>query len=113
MNSNQPVDIAWRAYRALLKQEGLDSEAMWIAQQSYKDGWHECEQQNRADVRIEVLEAALVKSTVNFAAAISLLERTPEAKQAASSDTMFGIMLADYRKALNTARAALDKDVET
>jgi hypothetical protein len=42
-NFNDPVDIAWRAYLAILKQEGLSREEMSIAQQSYKDGWHECE----------------------------------------------------------------------
>jgi len=44
-NFNSPVDIAWRAYRKILQQEELDAEAMHIAQQSYKDGWHECERQ--------------------------------------------------------------------
>ncbi len=39
------VDEAWREYRKLLKAEDLSTEAMYIAQQSYKDGWHECEKQ--------------------------------------------------------------------
>lgn len=42
-----------------------------------------------------------------LAAAISLLERTPKAKKAAPSDTMFDMMLDDYRSALDTARAAI------
>jgi hypothetical protein len=61
--------------------------------------------------RIEALEAALIDAAVHLAAAISLLERTPKAKQAAPSDKMFEIMLSDYKKSLKTARAALkDKD---
>jgi len=43
MPFDNPVDVAWREYRKVLKDEGLDAEAMSIAQQSYKDGWHECE----------------------------------------------------------------------
>ena len=42
-----------------------------------------------------------------LAAAISLLERTPNAKKAAPSDKMFATMLVDYKKALKAGRAAL------
>jgi hypothetical protein len=41
----------------------------------------------------------------SLAAAVSLLERTPRAKKAAASDRMFDLMLDDYRKALEAARA--------
>lgn len=62
--------------------------------------------------RIEALEAALINTAAHLAASISLLERTPKANKAAPSDTMFNMMLADYKKSLAEARAALDKDVE-
>lgn len=48
----------------------------------------------------------LVHAVASLAAAISLLERTPKAKKAAASDTMFARMLEDYRTALDNARAA-------
>lgn len=50
-----------------------------------------------------------------LAASISLLERTPKAKKAAPSDTMFNMMLNDYKGALEAARpvfAALSHPVE-
>jgi hypothetical protein len=50
---------------------------------------------------------AFIGVTASLAAAISLLERTPNAKKAAPSDKMFEIMLSDYRKALEAGRAAL------
>ena len=53
------------------------------------------------------LREALVSVTASLAAAISLLERTPKAKKAAPSDKMFEQMLIDYRKSLETGRAAL------
>jgi hypothetical protein len=49
----------------------------------------------------------MIAAIASLAAAISLLERTPKAKKAAPSDKMFDQMLADYRKALANARAAL------
>lgn len=51
---------------------------------------------------------ALVHAVASLAAAISLLERTPNAKKAAPSDRMFDQMLKDYRKALEEARAVLN-----
>jgi uncharacterized protein YqeY len=45
----------------------------------------------------------------SLAAAISLLERTPKAKKAAPSDTMFEMMLSDYRKALEAGRRFAQK----
>jgi hypothetical protein len=57
--------------------------------------------------RATVLEDALRGTAASLIAAISLLERTPAAKKAAPSDTMFAQMLADYNAALNEARAAL------
>ena len=59
-----------------------------------------------AAARIEQLEAALTNAAANLAAAISLLEQTPKAKQAAPSNKMFDIMLSDYKKALTDARTA-------
>lgn len=49
----------------------------------------------------------IMHAVASLAAAISLLERTPKAKKAAASDTMFAQMLEDYRVALENARAAL------
>jgi hypothetical protein len=40
-----PMDEAWKSYRKILKTEGLNPEEMSIAQQSFKDGWAECERQ--------------------------------------------------------------------
>lgn len=48
--------------------------------------------------RIKSLEDVLLHVTAHLLAAISLLERTPKAKKAAPSDTMFNMMLDDYRK---------------
>jgi hypothetical protein len=57
---------------------------------------------------VERLREALVTSAASLAAAISLLERG--GKKAAPSDTMFAMMLADYQKALDNARAALTQE---
>lgn len=57
--------------------------------------------------RITELEEALVRTAASLAATISLLERTPKAKMAAPSNTMFEQMLVDYRNSLEAARAAL------
>ena len=63
--------------------------------------------QRLASERIGQLEYALVKVAASLAAAISLLERTPQAKKAAPSDKMFAQMIVDYKKALETGRGAL------
>lgn len=55
--------------------------------------------------RIEALEEALSGTTASLVAAISLLERGE--KKAAPSNTMFAVMLDDYRKAVEVARKAL------
>jgi hypothetical protein len=55
----------------------------------------------------EKLREALVRVSAALAAAISLLDRTPQARQAAPSDTIFQIMLADYSTALDHARKLL------
>jgi hypothetical protein len=47
---------------------------------------------------------ALIRVSASLAAAISLLERTPKAKKAAPSDTMFNMMINDYKRALEAAR---------
>ena len=62
----------------------------------------------RLQARVRELEAALTDNAAHLAAAISLLERGGEpAKKAAASDTMFYIMLSDYRASLQRARATL------
>lgn len=48
---------------------------------------------------------ALTRVTASLIAAISLLERG--GKKAAPSDKMFGMMLADYRRAAEKGRAVL------
>jgi len=57
-------------------------------------------QDNRRDV--------LTRVTASLAAAISIIERAEELKKppskAVASDTMFNIMLADCKKALEAAR---------
>lgn len=55
----------------------------------------------------DALRAAAIDAGSSLAAAISLLERTPKAKKAAPSDTMFAQMLVDYRAALDRTRTAL------
>lgn len=63
-----------------------------------------------AEAEIERLRDALLGATAALAAAISLLDRGGKAaKKAAPSDKMFDQMLVDYRKHLETARAALKK----
>lgn len=59
----------------------------------------------RLTARVAQLEGALIGTTASLVAAISLLERG--GKKAAPSDTMFAMMLGDYRKAVGEARAAL------
>jgi len=60
---------------------------------------------------VERLRAALVNATASLVAAISLLARG--GKKAAPSDTMFAMMLADYQKAVDEARAALTQEPRT
>jgi hypothetical protein len=60
---------------------------------------------DEAAAEIERLRAALLDTGASLAAAISLLERG--GKKAAASDKMFIVMLDDYRKSLERARAAL------
>jgi hypothetical protein len=57
--------------------------------------------------KIRAEREAFVGVTAALAAAISLLESSPEAKKAAASDRMFDQMLADYRRALKAARKVL------
>jgi hypothetical protein len=57
--------------------------------------------------RIEQLEDALIDAGASLAAAISLLERG--GKKAAASDKMFAVMLSDYQKSMDRARAALEE----
>lgn len=74
----------------------------------------------RADL-VEVMEAenqrlreALLSTAASLAAAVGLLERGGKAvKKEAPSDKMFDQMLADYRKSLGDARAALRSTEET
>ncbi|HEY6018595.1 MAG TPA: hypothetical protein VIY48_01485 [Candidatus Paceibacterota bacterium] len=54
-----------------------------------------------------VLYEALMDCTGHLAAAISLLERIPNAKKVAASDKIFEMMLSDYRKSLERARNIL------
>lgn len=54
---------------------------------------------------IERLRGATVDTAGHLAAAISLLEHSP--KKCAPSDTIFDMMLADYRASLERARQAL------
>jgi len=53
--------------------------------------------------KLEMAKEALKETLPALAAAISLLSRSP--KKAAPSDTMFDIMLEDYKKALDAGRA--------
>ena len=62
----------------------------------------------QAEARAEVLEKVAINLAAHLAAAISLLEKGGKAaKKAAPSDTMFDIMLQDYRNSLSRARDAL------
>ncbi len=60
----------------------------------------------RAAAPTPVQRDASVGVLAALAAAISLLERTPNAKKAAPSDKMFAMMISDYKKALEVGRAA-------
>ena len=60
-----------------------------------------------AEAQVVAMGEAGIGCVSALAAAISLLERAPAARKAAPSDRMFACMLDDYRKALETARAAL------
>jgi len=54
---------------------------------------------------IDALVEAQIGAVASLAAAISLLERG--GKKAAPSDKLFAVMLDDYRKSLDGARAVL------
>ena len=72
------------------------------------DGPEAAAEIERLQARVRELEAALTDNAAHLAAAISLLERGGKAaKKAAASDKMFDIMLNDYHKSLERARAAL------
>lgn len=58
------------------------------------------------DAEIERLREAGLDTLASLVAAVSLLERG--GKKAAASDKMFGIMLDDYRRSADRARAALE-----
>ncbi len=55
----------------------------------------------------EALRESLLHTAASLAAAISMLERG--SKKVAPSDKMFDMMLADYRKALASARTTLNR----
>jgi hypothetical protein len=55
--------------------------------------------------RVNDLQEAVMISCAALAASVSLLQRTPRAKQAAPSNKMFDQMLLDYERALEQARA--------
>lgn len=57
------------------------------------------------------LREALLGATAALTAAISLLERSPSSKRSAPSDKMFEVMLSDYRRYAEQARAALAEKV--
>ena len=79
-----------------LKAELLERDAVWLPEK---------------DAEIERLRAALLHTLACLEAAIGLLERGGKAaKKAAASDTMFDIMLKDYRTQADKARAALKED---
>jgi uncharacterized small protein (DUF1192 family) len=82
-----------RAENALLNSELLQRDMTWLPAK---------------DAENERLRAALVSTTASLVAAISLLERG--GKKAAPSDTMFAMMLEDYQKSVDEARAALKED---
>ncbi len=50
---------------------------------------------------------AFVGLLASLSAAISLLERTPNAKKAAASNNMFAQMIADYKRSLEHGRTTL------
>ena len=82
----------------------------WQRQHDLKD--HRCfalaQRAENAEAETARLREAVMPAVASLAAAISLLERSP--KTGAASSKMFDIMLNDYGKALDTARAALKPD---
>lgn len=99
--------------RALAEHDGRDPDAAatWFGGNKI---WVEYESDAKA--ALTAIEAAgmrvvprddAVNVVASLAAAISIIERTPQARKAAMSDTAFGIMLDDYTKALATGRAML------
>lgn len=46
----------------------------------------------------------IIKLSAALAASISLLERSPQAREAAPSNKMFSQMINDYKEVLNEAR---------
>lgn len=61
----------------------------------------------------DAMRKIAISVIASLAAAISLLERVPNAKKAAPSNKMFEQMLCDYRNALENARAALSVPAST
>ena len=85
---------------------------------SNRSGWNNptviCACREAATAALTAIEAAgmlvvprddAVNVVASLAAAISIIERTPQARKAAMSDTAFVIMLDDYTKALAAGRA--------
>lgn len=60
-----------------------------------------------AETKLATLTEALLDATASLVAAVSLLEHG--GNKAAPSDKMFKMMLADYRKSIARARAALSQ----
>ena len=61
----------------------------------------------RAWTEVSVPRDDAIGVVAALAATISIIERTPQARKAAMSDKAFGMMLADYTKALAKGRAML------
>lgn len=67
----------------------------------------------RAQVERPKDREAFIGVIASLAAAISLLERIPNAKKAAPSDMMFEQMLTDYRRALEAGRSVIKGEPQT
>lgn len=102
--------------KAMSKHVASLSEDEIKALPSYRTGGVRIDQDVKFQIRYQAMLAArpephidthdvLMGVTAALAATISLLERTPQAKKAAPSDTMFAMMLDDYRAQLAKARA--------
>jgi DNA-binding CsgD family transcriptional regulator len=64
-----------------------------------------CSVRNRTELLSKCAKEIIVGVSASLAAAISLLESG--GKQAAGSDTMFDIMISDYKRSLEAAKAYL------
>jgi hypothetical protein len=98
--------IAWA--RKTVPALAEERDALETAREMLGGFWVKAEARAKAaEAKLAAQEDLLMDLLASLTASISLLERSP--KTAAPSDRMFDMMLGDYRKSADRARAALQE----